>query len=995
MRKTFIVLALALPIQLFAAAAVTVDYSSEINYFSPASAFAMNTGEWQGYSLLKNNAWKFQHAGFRYLRFPGGSNSNEYHWNGDGYYDPDEVWHVTNSPAPVTFLKGFSNLSRYRGSTSAGYRKKANVTDTSLATSWKSFAGETTPQWIYLSIQNASYQPVTVNRVVIEWGTPYAAQYKIQYSNANWPGGLDIWACNDTAWADTSLGTITGTGGQADHSFTAPPNGARFLRILCLVPSSGTQYEIKDVKVYNGTTQVSVTSDDPQLQTKSVSSSMSHGDYVERYGNMDFEQFMSVCKMLTPPAEPLITINFFTGTTQEAKDWVYYANVHKNYGIKYWEIGNENAGNWESGGPIGPEFYGKRFIDFYDAMKAADPSITIIPQFNSATDPWNVTCTSQSGQYWPVASPSDYYIETFLHYLQSQGRSDIIQAISIHRYPTYRPAAEATPLANTEIWNTEITPLNNWINTYCGGPGNAKIWLTEYNDGIDSAFTNNYYNSLFVSSYLLNYLEAGGDFGFFFADFGTPGPGQFDPDIFSDFGAIENGTLAGDLATFKWQPRSAYWALWMLSSRFSAADGLGNTLVAVSSSASSLKVYANKRGDRKLSVILINTSKTDDADAAVSLSGFTPLSSADVTTFSPQHYSWVAAQYQSHADPDLQPTDSQINNASTLFTVNVPAYNIKIITMYDASQHTLTPSSTPTQLPTPTYSPTPPMAGGIMLDDCEDGDLTDLWGGTWSSYGDTISSYPLSLTGMECGAGAGVGTCYMKLTGTVLVDTWGFGVNVPLSPSWTGTDISMYDGVFFSYKGDGETARLAFPQADAGTGNFGLDFNVNTYWAYYQMPFSSLTYASWGTPGLVWTAQNIQAVQVQPAGGYGKTAPVYREINLDNIGFYKNTPTVTPTRTPVVIGGVDNVIVVPHPCKMKDWVCRGVTFKNLPFHTSLRIFTINGELVFKMENEMPSGEFYWDLAAYKRSEAIAPGLYIYIIMNEKKEVARGRIAVIR
>ncbi|HPD18547.1 MAG TPA: discoidin domain-containing protein, partial [Candidatus Goldiibacteriota bacterium] len=744
-------------------------------------------------------------AGIRYIRFPGGSNSNEYHWNGKGKYNSNGEWVVDGSPSPVDFSSGFLNLSKYRGSTSAGYRKKAMVTDNDLNTSWKSFPGDTRKQYIILEIQNSSYQPVNVNRIVINWGTPYATQYKVQYSNANWPGNLGIWVYNDTAWKDTSSGTISGSGGDADISFNVV--SAKYIRVLCDASSSpDNQFEIKEVKLYYGANQVSVNSGDPMQQTKTYSSSVALGDVFDRYGNMDFEQFMDVCRSLTPPAEALITVNFFTGNVQEAADWVYYANVHKGYNVKYWEIGNENAGNWEAGGPVDSQFYAKRFIEFYDAMTAVDSNIVVMPQFNSIGDYENVTMNASNN---PVAH--DYYIENFLKYIQSRGRQDIIKAISVHRYPTYQPATEAVALSYTNIWDSEMTPLTNWINTYCPVPQSVSVWLTEYNDGIDSAFTNRYYNSLFISSYVLNFVKNGGDFGFLFTDFGTPGPGQMAPDIYSDFGAMEGGALSGDLIAYRYQPRSSYWALWMLKNRFSAADELGNTLVACSSSNSSLKIYANKRGDRKLSLIMINTSETDSIDANVSLNGFSPLSSAQVVTFSPQQYSWISNGYQSYANPDMQPADSTISNASQAFSFNVPAYNVKIITLYDSTLPTLTPSSTPTALPTATFTPTPVFLGANLIDDCEDGDKTDLWGGVWSIYGDEVSAYPSLFTDMKCdGAGADGSNCYVEVTGSVMGNSWGFGLSAALSSNWSPMDLRSYDGIFFWYKGDGQHDARVF-----------------------------------------------------------------------------------------------------------------------------------------------------------------------------------------
>lgn len=991
---TFLIFLIALNIY-GAPSTVTIDYNSIINYFSPAAEFAVNTGEWDGYSLLKANTWQFQHAGFRFLRFPGGSNSNEYHWNGSGQYI-NNIWNVNGSPSPTSFSPGFLNLSLYRGSTSAGYRKEAMVTDGDLTTSWKSYEGAAGNQWVYLEIQNSSYQAVPVNRIVINWGNPYATQYKVQYSNANWPGTLGVWVYNDTAWTDTSLGLLSGSGGNEELIFNTV--NAKYVRILCLSSSeSSNQYEIKEIKLFYDSQQITVNSKDPLLQTKTVSSSVALGDKLNYYGNMDFEEFIDICKRLTPPAEPLITVNFFTGTTQEAADWVYYSNIYKGYNIKYWEIGNENAGNWEAGGPVNSEFYAKRFIEFYDAMTAVDPSIIVMPQFNYILDIENVTMNaSNNPQNW------DYYIENFLKYIQSKGRIDIIKAISIHRYPTWQPVSEAVALSNVDIWDTELTPLNNWINNYCINPQNVSIWLTEYNDGIDSAFTNRFYNSLFITAYILNYIKNGGDYGFLFTDFGIPGPGQMAPSIFSDFGCIEGGGLSGSYGIYRYQPRSSYWALYLLNRVFSAADELGNTLVYSTSSNTNLKVYANKRGDNKLSIAFINTSNTENIDAQITISNFLPLAKAEVITYSPQNYSWIENGVMSYANPDLPPTEITINNASQNFTFTVPAYNIKILTLYDSTKPTLTPSFTPTQLPTATLTPTPILPMGIIIEDCEDGDNINLWNGKWNIYGDGVSEYPADIVSMEC-SGSFDSSCYLKVTGVVASGSWGFGVNCPLSSNWAAVDISQYDGFFFWYKGDGLQARAYINQRDfPGYDYFGVDFNSTTYWVYHQIPFSSLTQGGWATPS-IWDPKKAQAISFQVAADQHNAY-----IGLDNIGLYKNTPTPTPsptfsatinlTLTPTITyekaeENLKNVKIFPSLCDAGKG-CEGILFTHLTDYTIISLYNLNGELVYNWKGKTPEGKFFLNLNT-ARKKKISSGIYNYVIKNDKSEIKKGKILIKR
>jgi alpha-L-arabinofuranosidase len=91
-------------------------------------------------------------------------------------------------------------------------------------------------------------------------------------------------------------------------------------------------------------------------------------------------------------AEGLITVNAGTSTPQAAADWVRYANAPGNaarradgwaapIGVNLWEVGNEL---YLPGSPgevkitQTPEAYAANFVQFADAMRAADPTITLI-----------------------------------------------------------------------------------------------------------------------------------------------------------------------------------------------------------------------------------------------------------------------------------------------------------------------------------------------------------------------------------------------------------------------------------------------------------------------------------------------------------------------------------------------------------------------------------------------------------------------------------------
>lgn len=93
---------------------------------------------------------------------------------------------------------------------------------------------------------------------------------------------------------------------------------------------------------------------------------------------MDFDRFIGVCRAVG--AEPYVVAAFdtvaVTGRTEtqwleSAVALVRYANIVKKYGVRHWEIGNEN---WQS---VKPTEMARIVGVFSRAMKAVDPTIRI------------------------------------------------------------------------------------------------------------------------------------------------------------------------------------------------------------------------------------------------------------------------------------------------------------------------------------------------------------------------------------------------------------------------------------------------------------------------------------------------------------------------------------------------------------------------------------------------------------------------------------------
>lgn len=128
------------------------------------------------------------------------------------------------------------------------------------------------------------------------------------------------------------------------------------------------------------------------------------GGYTDN--SMGTDEFIQFCRSVN--CEPMICVNFGSGTPEEAANWVEYCNGSADtrfgrmraenghpepYGIKYWDIGNEIFGDWEIG-HSSAEDYAKRYLEFYRAMKEKDDSIVFMVcggDGDNKSQEWNAT----------------------------------------------------------------------------------------------------------------------------------------------------------------------------------------------------------------------------------------------------------------------------------------------------------------------------------------------------------------------------------------------------------------------------------------------------------------------------------------------------------------------------------------------------------------------------------------------------------------------------
>jgi len=683
-------------------ASITLDAATTLTTFIPVNAFGINTAAWQ--TKAEHNAAqpKVQAAGNFFCRWPGGS-ADDVHWNGKGTYNANHYW----VPDDTLYMPSFNAAIPHLG-TSYLYGLPSRLLDGDTSTTWLSNPDTDFPnaQWVYLDFAVNK----AIDGVTIVWGTPYATQFTLQYWDST---ASDQWAPYlDTAshWLDTTASAVVGTGGTQGVTFTAV--SSRYLRLLLSAASgpvtadlgsvtvTGPAYAIAELRAYQGATQLTVNSPVATTQTKAVASSCDPASAFGYAPDLDFESFMAFAKSFTPYVPPVLSVNLGTGTPQEAAAWVHYANLVKGYGIKYWQLGNEIEGDWEWGGPLNTRDYARRYIEYYEAMKAVDPSIIL-------TGPVNGSPYSSSNLYDGKSS-----IQDFVYYLDAWGKASYVDALDYHWYPTFQPEPEASVLATTSQVPGIASSIAGWISGTAVNP-QVPVFMSEYNIGPGGLpMLDQWVDGLWLADSLGLYTKS------------------FGPRAFSNFFGIIAGAsdltdaTQGDLGYLQVEPgpyqdqeRGTYWAYKMVATDWAtSADTTPHPIISTTSSQPLLGAYADYRPDHVLSLMVVNKDPANTYAVTLSLSGITPNSTADGWTFDPSNYAWDTSSVPYHANPDLPPSPMTLTGVSSSFPVTIKPYSLTVLHFTDSAYPTSTPSvaatstftvtSTATPSGTPTPSPT-------------------------------------------------------------------------------------------------------------------------------------------------------------------------------------------------------------------------------------------------------------------------------------------------
>ncbi|GAA5195680.1 cellulose binding domain-containing protein [Rugosimonospora acidiphila] len=359
----------------------------------------------------------------------------------------------------------------------------------------------------------------------------------------------------------------------------------------------------------------------------------------------DFDTFMGSVQRVG--AQPIIIANYGTGSPTEAADWVRYANVTKEYGAKYWEIGNELYGNgyygsaWEADNHAdkSPAGYANEVVAYADAMKAVDPTIKV-----------GAVLTMPGG--WPdsvvAAGDSAAWNQTVLSIAGSK-----IDFVILHWYPGGSGAADA--LTKPVQLDDAVYLVRQQIARYAGAnAANLGIALTETNVGYGQ---NTQPGALFAAN---TYADLWED-GVFTVDWwdvhngaGTVSTvaGQTD---YGDFGLLSSATCASDGTTCEPPmntPFAPYYALRVLSTFAHPGD----QLVRAATDQPLVDAHAVRRANGDLAVMLVNKDPDNSYPVDLGYAGYTPAAGAPtVYSFANGGNAITTAQTGSATEQTLPP----------------------------------------------------------------------------------------------------------------------------------------------------------------------------------------------------------------------------------------------------------------------------------------------------------------------------------------------------
>ena len=317
------------------------------------------------------------------------------------------------------------------------------------------------------------------------------------------------------------------------------------------------------------------------------------GNWGEEYDMTPFmlDQYKIVADLMN--AEPAICVRMHESTAEKTIEIFTYVNIEHDFNIRYWCIGSE-PNLWRD---YDEATYNQQWREIGEALKALDPDIILIGP--------NVS------QYPPVEQDAQYdnLVRAFL-----RANGDLVDIVAVHRYPFPRTNDQIVRIddlrANTAEWTEILEQLKATIQAEVGH--DMPIAVTEFNThwsnsaGV-AATPDSHYAAVWLADVLGRFIEQDVQIGTYFVLYRSTGSGH------------------GMMGRYEMNP--PYYT-YQLYSQF------GSRQVYSKSTVPDVRIYAARRGDGALTLMVINLGM-EEISSALELSGFAPAGEAEVWQLTP------------------------------------------------------------------------------------------------------------------------------------------------------------------------------------------------------------------------------------------------------------------------------------------------------------------------------------------------------------------------
>ncbi len=390
-------------------------------------------------------------------------------------------------------------------------------------------------------------------------------------------------------------------------------------------------------------------------------------------------------------AQAFIIVNYGSSDAEEAAYGVRMFNVTNHCGFKYWEVGNEVGGSWEEDDntnapwqPHDPWTYAMRFTDYYNQMKAVDPTIKI-GAVADITEDGTANYTNH-----PVVNPvtgvtHNGWTPVMLTYMRSNGITP--DFLIEHKYAP--SDGDTYALLYFKSWASDAAGLRQMVTDYLGSAGtNVTLESTETGSGGDREGVSLVGGLLYAD------------------DVGQIMQTEFNSRLWFDMRNGQSAITDSDNALYGWRTNSSGYFItdggivynlgvpgnryptYYVAKLLPYFAGGGDTVVQATNDYQLLGIYAVKRTNGALTLLVINKSSYASLNTAINLAGYMPFSNATVYSYGiPQD----DAARTGIGSPDIAPTNFPVAGAN--FNHTFTPYSATVLVFTPAAPLLVVPAA--------------------------------------------------------------------------------------------------------------------------------------------------------------------------------------------------------------------------------------------------------------------------------------------------------------